>query len=198
MPEPAKNLFADTGSVLSFRTLPLHPVSPEPTGRYAAAVVIGRTARIVVLAPLAEVWTEPPSLTGEAWQIARGTAKTLSDHIEERWRWRHEPQQMRSEQVLEQERRRREAEEKERRMRTRLRTLTFARLLEEPLLEDWEPSPPFPPAFFRDAVAQLIRETQRKLDALGPKPRIPVVRTAMVALAGRIYEAEAAAPRTNR
>ncbi|SHI64417.1 hypothetical protein SAMN05421803_101815 [Nocardiopsis flavescens] len=249
MPEPATDLFADPGSVLSFRTVPLYPVSPENTGRYAAAVVIGRTARVVVLVPLAEVWTEPPSLaaaaaaaaitrgkggrggtavvvtivkgenarlpeltllgrrevtdvearlahpslTGEAWQIVHGTAKGLSDEIEERWRWRHELRQMRSEQQLEQERRHRESAERERRLRTRLRTLTFAQLLEEPLLQDWEPSPPFPPASFRDAIVEHIRDTERELAALGPKPRRPLVRTALAALAGRIHATEAAA-----
>lgn len=249
MPEPAIDLFADLGSVLSFRTVPLYPVSARTTGRYGAAVVIGRAARVVVLVPLAEVWTEPPSLaaaattaaitrgkggrgstavvvtivkgwnarlpeltllgrrevtdvearlahpslTGEAWQIVHGTAKGLSDEIEERWRWRHEPQQMRSEQQLEQERQHRESAERERRLRTRLRTLTFAQLLEEPLLQDWQPSPPFPPASFRDAIVEHIRETERDLAALGPKPRRSLVRASLAALAGRIHAIEAAA-----
>lgn len=249
MPTPAPDLFADRGSVLSFRTVPLHAVSPEATGRYGAAVVIGRTARLVVLLPLAEVWAEPPSpaeaavaaaitrgkggrtgtavvitifrgsaarlpeltllgrreitdveerlaqplLTAEARRVVHGTAKELSDEIEQRWRWRHEPQQMRNEQRLEQERRERESAEREQRLRTRLRTLTFARLLEEPLLTDWDSSPPFPPASFRDAVVAHIRDTQRELAELGPKPRRPVVRAALVALARRIHETEAAA-----
>jgi hypothetical protein len=224
MPEPATDLFASLGSVLSFRTLPLYPVSPQTTGRYGAAVVIGRTTRVVALVPLAEVWTEPPSLpaataattitrgkgsrggaaavvtivkgddarlpeltllgrrevtdvearlaaaslTGEAWQIVHGTAKGLSDAIEERWRWRHEPQQMRSEQ--QQERQQRESAEREHRLRTQLRTLTFTQRLEEPLVQDWEPSPPFPPASFRDAIVGHIRHTQRELAALDPSP----------------------------
>ena len=247
MPEAATDLFAELGSVLSFRTVPLYPVSPETTGRYGAAVVIGRTSRIVVLVPLAETWTKQPSLaeataapaitrgkggragnavvvtivkgakarlpeltllgrrevtdvearlahpslTGEAWEIVHGTAKGLSDQIEERWRWRHEPQQMRSEQQREQERQLRESEERERRLQTRLRTLTFAKLLEEPLLQEWEPSPPFPPTSFRDAVIEHIRDTERELAALGPKPRRPLVRAALAALGRRIYATEA-------
>lgn len=248
MPEPIADLFADLGSVLSFRTLPLYPVSPETTGRYGAAVVIGRTARVVALVPLAEVWTDPPSLvaaaaaptitrgkggragtavvvtivkgwnarlseltllgrrevteiearlaetslTGEAWQIVHGTAKGLSDQIEERWRWRNEPQQMRREQQLEQERAQRESAEREQRIRTRLRTLTVAQLLEEPLLEGWEPSPPFPPASFRDSIVRHIRDTQHELAELGPKPRRPAVRAALATLAAWIHATEAA------
>ncbi|MEJ1090879.1 hypothetical protein [Microbacterium istanbulense] len=248
MPEPVANLFADLGSVLSFRTVPLYPVSAATTGRYGAAVVIGRTARRVVLVPLAEAWTEPPSLaaateaasisrgkggrggtaivitivkgwdarlpeltllgrrevtgvearlaqpslTEPSWEVAHGTAKELSDAIEERWRWRHEPQQMRSEQQLEHERQQQESAERERRQLHRLRTITFAQLLEEPLLQDWEPSPPFPPASFRDAIVEHIRDTMRELAALGPKPRRPLVRAAMAALGRQIYVTEAA------
>lgn len=248
MPGPATDLFADLGSVLSFRTLPLYPVSPRTTGRYGAAVVIGRTPRVVVLVPLVEIWTEPPSraaaaaaaaitrgrggrggtavvvtivkgenarlpeltllgrrevtevearlahpsLTGEAWQVVHGTAKGLSDTIEERWRWRHEPQQMRSEQQLEHERRHRASAEREHRLQTRLRTLTFEQLLREPLLQDWEPSPPFPAASFRDAIVEHIRGTERELAELGSKPRRPLVRAALAALAARIHATEAA------
>lgn len=43
------------------------------------------------------------------------------------------------------------------------------------------------------AVGEQIRDTQRELAALGPKPRRPVVRAALSALAGRIHAAEAAA-----
>lgn len=248
MPKSTTALFADPGSVLSFRTIPLYAVSPQTTGRYGAAVVIGRTAHVVALAPLSEVWTEPPSLAAAAaaatitrgkrgragstevvtiykgedydvlpeltllgrrevtdiearladsamaggyWGIVHCTPKSLSDRIEERWRWRHEPQQMRDEPHLEKERLRQEEAEQEHRRQMRSQTLTFAQLLEEPLLQGWE-THPFLPDWFRTAVVEHIRDTQRELAALGPKPRRPLVRAALKALGQQIYATEAA------
>lgn len=120
-------------------------------------------------------------------------ASAAASEVEGEWRWANDRDALVRELELDQERRAREQAAAQERYETRLKGLTWEQLLSETPFARWDPSPPFPPADFRDAAAERVRETLRDLQALGPKPRKAEVRKAVSSLLRRLKDQDAAA-----
>lgn len=113
--------------------------------------------------------------TGRTYGFVDGA----SSDVEGEWRWAHDREALEHEYELREQRRERERAAAEERYETRLKGLTWERLLSESPFARWDPSPPFPPAEFRDAAAARVHEACRELQALGAKPRKAAARKAL-------------------
>ncbi len=117
-------------------------------------------------------------------------ADMADSEVEGSWRREHDREAVEREQEEDRVRRERERAAAQERYETRLKDLTWEQLLDETPFERWNESPPFPPAAFRDAAAERVRQTYRELQALGPKPRRADARKAIRALLLWIKDAD--------
>lgn len=105
-----------------------------------------------------------------------GSAVGVNSDVEGEWRWAHDREALQHEYELTEQRREQERAAAQERYETRLKGLTWQQLLSEHPFERWVPSPPFPPAEFRDAATARVHDTYRALQSLGAKPRKPAAR----------------------
>lgn len=132
---------------------------------------VGRTALTAEQQRIAEKY-----LRGVRVGVGYGSPDGASNDVEGEWRWEHDREALLREHELRQRREERARAAAQHRYETRLRGLTWEQLLAENPFERWEPSPPFPPAEFRDAAIAQVHESCRKMQALGTKPRKPAAR----------------------
>lgn len=104
------------------------------------------------------------------------TLHAANNIAEGEWRWKHDRQAYSEEIERWQLKTAQERTAREERYRTRLRKLTWSQLLAETPFARWFPSPPFPPEEFTSEAREAIRNTCKKLEALGPKRRKADVR----------------------
>ncbi len=95
------------------------------------------------------------------------------------WRWKHDREAFSEEVERKQLKLAEQRAAQEERYRTRLSKLTWDQMLAETPFQRWSPSPPNPPAEFTSEAREVIHETCKKLQALGPKPRKADVRAAL-------------------
>lgn len=119
--------------------------------------------------------------------------ETADSEVEGEWRWVNDREAYLAELEAERERGERERAAAQLRYETRLKGLTWEQLLAETPFARWDESPPFPPAEFRDAAVERVRDTYRELAALGPKPRKADARKAVKSLLQWIKDADVAA-----
>lgn len=132
-------------------------------------------------------------LSGTRAGLGYGSPDGANSDVEGEWRWEHDREALLREHELRQQREERARAAARHRYESRLRGLTWERLLAENPFERWEPSPPFPPAEFRDAAVAQVHEACRKLRALGAKPRKPAARKVLKDLALWFDDADASA-----
>lgn len=96
-----------------------------------------------------------------------GSADGVSSDVEGEWRWANDREALQHEYELSEQRRERARAAAQERYETRLKGLTWEQLLSEAPFERWNPSPPFPPAEFRDAATSRVHDACRALQALG-------------------------------
>lgn len=115
-------------------------------------------------------------LRGQVIGMHLSTSVMAAHDVEGEWRWANDRDAL----ITEQERdaRRREAERTKEReyQENRLKHLTWEQLLTESPLDNWQPSPPYPPAELREAIVGRIHAACRDFQALGTAPRISVAR----------------------
>ena len=132
-------------------------------------------------------------LSGDSIGLPFTTAEMATSEVEGEWRWANDREALEQEIKQERERTERERAAAQLRYETRLKDLSWEQLLAETPFARWDESPPFPPAEFRDAAAERVRETYRELQALGPKPRKADARKAVKSLLWWIKAADVAA-----
>ena len=125
--------------------------------------------------------------------LSYGTPDNVDVDVEGEWRWEHDRDAYVAEQEAETARREAVRQAEQEYFETRLKGLTWEQLLSETPFSRWDPSPPFPPAEFRDAAAARVHETCRALQAMTPKPRKADARRELRALVEWLNAADDAA-----